>query len=451
MYRFELSSKEKINKFNSESEKGHIFQTSYWCDFKTEWNQHYIKGIDDTKKVVLTCSLLTRKIPYLNKYIGYVPRGFVCDYSNKELLKSFAEFLEKFSKENRISFITIDADIHYKENENLLEDGEKTKSILKEAGFVFADAGNKNFEAIQPNFVFRLDIENKENLSPKEQKDKIFNQFHKKWKYNIKVGNQRCLEVEWFDNKNIKDDLITEFHNIMVETGKRDNFLVRNRTYFENLLKKVGPYARLYMVKYNLKKDKENSIKKIEDINKEIDMLEDKIAKYIKGLEEGSPDVVGAKKMQSHIKDTKKVETLTSQLDKLKERVDRIDETGKEYIYLSGAIYLYYGNKAWYLYGASRDDFRDTMTNFAMQWAMISDSIDLGLSTYDFRGVSGDISEDNPLYGLYKFKKGFNGDFVEFIGECDLVIDKLIYKTFKEVFPKYKKVRAKLSKKKSRD
>ena len=44
-----------------------------------------------------------------------------------------------------------------------------------------------------------------------------------------------------------------------------------------------------------------------------------------------------------------------------------------------------------------------------------------------FRGVSGDLSEDNPLYGLYKFKKGFNGEFTEFVGEMDLILNKPLY------------------------
>ena len=37
------------------------------------------------------------------------------------------------------------------------------------------------------------------------------------------------------------------------------------------------------------------------------------------------------------------------------------------------------------------------------------------------------LSEDNPLYGLYRFKKGFGGDFTEFVGEMDLVLNKPIY------------------------
>ena len=51
-------------------------------------------------------------------------------------------------------------------------------------------------------------------------------------------------------------------------------------------------------------------------------------------------------------------------------------------------------------------------------------AIESGSRIYDFRGVSGDLSEDNPLYGLYRFKKGFNGDFCEFIGELDLILNR---------------------------
>ena len=81
------------------------------------------------------------------------------------------------------------------------------------------------------------------------------------------------------------------------------------------------------------------------------------------------------------------------------------------------------------------------MPNFAMQWSMICDSIDLGCDVYDFRGVSGDLNPENPLYGLYKFKKGFNGNFVEFIGEFDIVIDNGIYTLYKKAFPQFKKIR----------
>jgi len=56
-----------------------------------------------------------------------------------------------------------------------------------------------------------------------------------------------------------------------------------------------------------------------------------------------------------------------------------------------------------------------------IRWAVSS-----GCRIYDFRGVSGDLREDNPLYGLYRFKKGFGGEFTEFIGEFDLVLNRQV-------------------------
>ena len=56
------------------------------------------------------------------------------------------------------------------------------------------------------------------------------------------------------------------------------------------------------------------------------------------------------------------------------------------------------------------------------QWA-----VEKGCRMYDFRGVSGDVSEDNPLYGLFRFKQGFGGEFTEFVGEMDLVLSPAVY------------------------
>ena len=41
---------------------------------------------------------------------------------------------------------------------------------------------------------------------------------------------------------------------------------------------------------------------------------------------------------------------------------------------------------------------------------------------YDCRGDAGVIDESNPLFGLYRFKHRFGGDYVEFMGEMDLII-----------------------------
>ncbi|MHB1125857.1 MAG: lipid II:glycine glycyltransferase FemX [Bacillota bacterium] len=88
---------------------------------------------------------------------------------------------------------------------------------------------------------------------------------------------------------------------------------------------------------------------------------------------------------------------------------------------IAGTLAFILGDKAWYIYGASSNRHRNLMPNYLLQWTMIRWAKENSCAMYDFRGVPGELTEDNPLYGLYRFKKGFNGEYVQFIGEYDLV------------------------------
>ncbi len=78
----------------------------------------------------------------------------------------------------------------------------------------------------------------------------------------------------------------------------------------------------------------------------------------------------------------------------------------------------------------------NVMPNYAMQWTMIRWARDRGCTVYDFRGVAprktaavGDDGneEDNHLHGLDRFKEGFGAEYVEYLGELDLVFNKRSY------------------------
>ena len=89
---------------------------------------------------------------------------------------------------------------------------------------------------------------------------------------------------------------------------------------------------------------------------------------------------------------------------------------------IAGAITTNYAGQTCYVYGASDNNHRNVMPNYLVQWEMIKWAVETGCYVYDFQGVSGDVSDPtNPLYGLYRFKKGFNGQLDELAGEFDLV------------------------------
>lgn len=112
---------------------------------------------------------------------------------------------------------------------------------------------------------------------------------------------------------------------------------------------------------------------------------------------------------------------------------------------IAAKLSFLFGDKVWYVYGASGNTYRNVMPNHALQWAMIGWAKSRSCTMYDFRGVSGDINPDNPLYGLYRFKKGFGGEFVEFTGEYDYVLSPAFYHLWNWGEPRYRHLRGRLA------
>lgn len=105
--------------------------------------------------------------------------------------------------------------------------------------------------------------------------------------------------------------------------------------------------------------------------------------------------------------------------------------TKHEEDYLSGMLLVFYGNKVWYVYGASSNTKRKLMPNYLMQWYGIQQAIKVGADIYDFQGVPGvlDNEQNHPEYGLYRFKKNFGADFTEFIGQIYIAYKPFRYHT----------------------
>lgn len=94
---------------------------------------------------------------------------------------------------------------------------------------------------------------------------------------------------------------------------------------------------------------------------------------------------------------------------------------------IAGALLLCYGTTAIYLYGASSEHHREAMPNHLIQWTLIQWAKAQGFDTYSFGGIPGYNDENNPAYGIYRFKKGFRGEVVEYIGEINFPLRPVAY------------------------
>jgi lipid II:glycine glycyltransferase (peptidoglycan interpeptide bridge formation enzyme) len=88
------------------------------------------------------------------------------------------------------------------------------------------------------------------------------------------------------------------------------------------------------------------------------------------------------------------------------------------------------GGHAWYSYGASSTAKRDVRGSNAIQWRMMRDAREAGAATYDLRGITDTLDDSDPHFGLIQFKLGTGGEAVEYLGEWDLPLNRLLFKAF---------------------
>lgn len=100
-------------------------------------------------------------------------------------------------------------------------------------------------------------------------------------------------------------------------------------------------------------------------------------------------------------------------------------------ILVSWIIFIHNG-VLYYPYGASRRENRDVMASNLMMWEMIKFGKAQGCTHFDMWGSLGpEPDKKSSWYGFHRFKEGYGGDLVEFLGTYDLVINPSLYGLFR--------------------
>jgi hypothetical protein len=93
------------------------------------------------------------------------------------------------------------------------------------------------------------------------------------------------------------------------------------------------------------------------------------------------------------------------------------------------------GQHAWYSYGASSTAKREVRGSNAVQWAMLRDAAAAGAPSTTCAASPTRSAEDDPHFGLIQFKLGTGGEAVEYVGEWDLPLNKVLFKASSSTWP----------------
>lgn len=364
---------------------------------KSNWKSYFV-GVKENKKVVAAALLLSHKRKFnVNEF--YSPRGFLLDYNNKELLTFFVEKVKEFAKSKNGYILRIDPYVIYKQrdiNGDIVEGGEDNSHVVEHlTSLGFKKVKTENME--QVGWMFSLGLEGKtEEQILKEMKPNTRNTIRKAEKLGITM-----TELSY--------DELDRFQNIMEETGERKNFAVRNVEYFQNMynLFHESNEVKYYVTELNLKEYTKRLNDEIKEKEEKLSNLGD--AKYNDGQRKN----------------------ISSEIESLKKRIDDakeiMDKTNKDIITLSGSMFILIDPEIIYLSSGNYEEYMRFNSQYLIQWELIKYGIKNNFKKHNFYGIPANINEHPKDYGIYEFKKGFNGYVEELIGEFELPLKKEYY------------------------
>ena len=106
-----------------------------------------------------------------------------------------------------------------------------------------------------------------------------------------------------------------------------------------------------------------------------------------------------------------------------------------EGVAIAHVILFHFGQKCWYFYGASSNEQRNKMPNYALQWSAMKWAKAQGYTLYDMWGAPNDFIEADSMWGVYQFKRGFRGTVTRHIGAWDYAPSTLLYKAYTQLMP----------------
>jgi peptidoglycan pentaglycine glycine transferase (the first glycine) len=382
----------------------HFMQSVGWARVKENdgWESSQVIIKEDNDHLITSFLLLKRKIPLINKYYYYIPKGFEIDYKRTQLLKNIIEYLEIIAKNENVIYFTIDPEVKI--------DNQEIHYLFEEFGFIYFGK-NLNFETIQPRFTFQLN-----------KTDDIYANMHPKTKKAIKIAKKNHIEVT---KENIES--FDSFYSLMVETAERDGFTSHTKNYYKSFYENLHNegMSDLYIATFYPEKLYDETKQLLANQENEVKTLQEKV------------DQGASKKMSNKLEQSKQ------RLVKLTKDIVEIEEMAKTYpngIVLSSIITAKYKNTVWTVHGGNSGLFKNSNANYFVYSEIIEDAFRNGYEKVDFFGTTGDESESNPVYGIHLFKKRFGGDMIEFIGQYDYPLSNL-YFTYKRVVPMIRKIR----------
>ena len=413
---------------------GIYMQSAKWAQVKKEWDSRFYSGFDASGARILTALIMERHIPLAGK-IWYCPAGAVCDYTNADLLSAFAAFIRAEMKKAGGTALFFDPCIPLRINGEKQETGASVHTALLQAGFQLnPDAAHCLYKS-PVQLMLPLKNEDGTQKTPAQ----LLKSFEKGVRYSVRIGENRGLTEEVYTIEEIEKDpaIMADFAAVMHDTSDRNDFVERGTEYETRLLKVFGKEQMDVMLVY-YDKEKDAALQKARLEQKDV-------------LEKSLP--TAPEKKQRGIKE--ELESIDKQTAHYEERVRETSDIQQNKICVAGGMTVHYNGMSSCLFGGAKNLLRNNLrASHYFNFRRICRSIELGHDYHDLGyvlldpvppapdGTLGECRPNKDFEGILAFKKSFGADYIEYVGEYALVLNKALYFSYTHLLEKARDVQS---------
>lgn len=407
LMQFKVLTEKEFNEFREHYECQNFWQSSAMCHFKqlqnVKWKYSYV-GIkeDDT---ILACTALVSTPVFLKYQLFQSLRGFMMDYTDTKLLSFFLKELKKYLHENNCLYMRMDPYFPYQSHDkegNISDDfnNDDILNVFIKQGYRHLGFRNTHNDHFEPRWMSVLPLDNK-------SEEQVWKEMNIHTRQNILNTIKTGIQV-----KELSIDELDILYSIVEETGSRRHFSRPTLSYYKNFkqcfkddMKVV--YAYLDVEDY------------MERIQKEIEQLKNAIL-----------DLQKESKSKKNQQRTKEKESLLVAANKrYKEAMLLRSNHGKQ-LPLAAAMFVLSAYEIIYLFSGSDNKFKKFKAPYAIQQYIIQYALHNQIKRYNFYGISGNFNEKAEDYGVFTFKKGFNAEVIELLGDFEYIDRIFLYKLY---------------------
>lgn len=385
-----------------------FYQTSNYGKFmnKNGHNSYYLGLVDETGDIKAATLLIVKNDKNDRRKMGYAPRGFLINWNDEDLVKTFTNAIKDFLSKRGFTYIKVDPLIIYKEHNkdgSEKQNGENNLSFvskLQSLGYIHMGYNN-GLEASKPRWnaitVLNNDITSLFNSISKEARNKI----NEAYKLGNKVYKGTVTDIGLLHSVINRATPPIDYYLDYYQFFNQNNG-------FEIYFTKLEPVTYVNTSKSMYEKEEQRN----NELNMQMQDWNNTNKEYTINEKLKSDELISKYK---------------------KNMIDAINlfQEFPNGIVIAGIAVIKYGATVTFLSSGVNERFKNNHPEYLLRWQLMEEFAKQGYKVIEESGMVGDFKDDYDSL----LKRELSNKIVEYVGEFDLIINKKAYYTGSKLTP----------------